>query len=89
MRRRSLIELLDNHDRHGRDVAYVQPEGYRTARWSYRDITEVASQFARELEARQIGAGDRVLLWGDNSAEWVAAFLGRSEERRVGKECRL
>ncbi len=76
MHRRSLIELLDNYDRHGRDTAYVQPEGYRTARWSYRDIAEVASQFARELEARRIGAGDRVLLWGRNSAEWVAAFLG-------------
>jgi len=36
----------------------------------------LAAQFARELEARRIGPGDRVLVWGCNSAEWVATFLG-------------
>src|SRR5262249_9394273 len=25
---------------------------------------------------RKIGKGDRVLLWGDNCAEWIAAFFG-------------
>src|ERR1017187_7000063 len=33
-------------------------------------------QFAHELEARNIGKGDAVLLWSLNCAEWVAAFLG-------------
>src|SRR5262249_60884318 len=33
-------------------------------------------RFARELEARQIRKGDRIMLWGPNSAAWVAAFLG-------------
>jgi len=36
----------------------------------------VARQFARELEARGIERGERVLLWGENCAEWVAAFFG-------------
>ena len=36
----------------------------------------MAAQFARELESRGIEPGDRVLLWGRNSAEWVAAFFG-------------
>jgi len=31
---------------------------------------------ARELESRALGKGDRVLLWGENSAEWVSAFFG-------------
>src|SRR6185503_6094733 len=35
-----------------------------------------AFQFARELEAREIGRGDRVLFWGENSPEWIAAFYG-------------
>ncbi len=39
-------------------------------------LAETAFQFARELENRGIGKGDRVLLWGPNSAEWVAAFFG-------------
>ena len=28
------------------------------------------------LEQRGIGPGDRVVLWAENSAEWVAAFYG-------------
>jgi long-chain acyl-CoA synthetase len=39
-------------------------------------VTETAYQFARELQARQIGKGDAVLLWSANRAEWVAAFWG-------------
>jgi len=39
-------------------------------------VAELAFRFSRELEKRNIGKGERVLLWGDNSAEWVAAFFG-------------
>ncbi len=75
MERRALSEYLDDFLRHGSDCAYVQHRGYRTERWSYRQVAEVAFQFACELEARGILKGDRVLLWGENSAEWVAAFF--------------
>jgi long-chain acyl-CoA synthetase len=74
--RRSLFEYLDYFLRSGRETAYLQRRGYRTARWSYRQVAELAFRFARELDARAITKGDRVLLWGPNSAEWVAAFLG-------------
>ena len=50
--------------------------GYRTERWSYGQVAETAFRFARELEKRGIGKGERVLLWGPNSAEWVAVFFG-------------
>ena len=75
-RRPSLVEFLAEYPRHGQEVAYVERGKYRVARWTYRDIAGVASQVARELEARGIGPGDRVLLWGRNSAGWVAAFFG-------------
>jgi long-chain acyl-CoA synthetase len=76
MDRRSLVESLDHFLRWGQEIAYVQRCGYRTVRWSYRQIAEVAFQFARELEARGIGKGERILIWGPNSAEWIAAFFG-------------
>ena len=76
MKRSSLIEYFENFHRGGREIAYAQRRGYRTLRWSYRQVAETAQQFARELEARQIGKGDRVLLWGENSAEWAACFGG-------------
>jgi long-chain acyl-CoA synthetase len=76
MERRSVVEYLDSFLRRGRECAYVQHRGYRTVRWSYRQLAETAFRFARELEARRIEKGERVLLWGPNSAEWVAAFFG-------------
>src|SRR5262245_64707902 len=45
-------------------------------RWSYARLARTAFQFARELEFRGIGKGDRVIFWGENSPEWVAAFFG-------------
>src|SRR5258706_2739250 len=76
MPRRSLIEYLATYTQHGRSIAFGERRGYRMARWSYSDVVRAAAPFARELEARRIGPGDRVLLWGRNSVEWVAAFFG-------------
>src|SRR5262245_20191613 len=45
-------------------------------RWSYARLARTAFQFARELEFRGIGKGDRVIFWGANSPEWIAAFFG-------------
>jgi long-chain acyl-CoA synthetase len=44
--------------------------------FTYGQVLEMASWFAAELEAREIGKGERVMLWGENCAEWVAAFFG-------------
>src|SRR6266436_6774414 len=76
MERRSVVEYLENFLRRGRECAYVQRRGYRAVRWNYGRVAGVAFQFTRELEKRGIGKGERVLLWGSNSAEWVAAFFG-------------
>src|SRR6266852_4569077 len=76
MTRRSVVDYLENLLRRGGECAYVQHRGYRTVRWSYRQVAEAAFQCARELQERAIGKGDRVLLWGPNSAEWVVAFFG-------------
>jgi long-chain acyl-CoA synthetase len=76
MERRSVVEYLENFLRWGPECAFVQRRGYRAERWSYRQVAETAFRFARELETRGIGKGERVLLWAPNSAEWVAVFFG-------------
>ena len=76
MARQSLADLLHDFLARGDEIAYVQRRGYRRVRWSYRQVAETAFQFAQELVARGIGKGDRILIWGPNSAEWVAVFLG-------------
>jgi long-chain acyl-CoA synthetase len=76
MQRASLVEYLHNFERGGGQWAYVERRGYRSIRWSYSQIAALSYQFARALEARRIQKGDRILIWGANSAGWVAAFLG-------------
>ena len=76
MERHSVAGFLDDFLRAGNECAYVQRRGYRTERWTYRQVADTAFRFARELEARGIGQGDRVMLWGANGGEWVAAFFG-------------
>ena len=73
---RSLAGYLDDFLQKGEGCAYIQRHGYRTVRWTYRQVAETAYRFARELGAQEIGKGDRVLLWAPNSAEWVAVFFG-------------
>jgi long-chain acyl-CoA synthetase len=76
MQRGSVSDWLNDFLEHGSECAFVQRRGYRTERWTYRIVAEIAFQFARELEARGIVKGDRVLIWGENCAEWVAVFFG-------------
>ena len=75
MQRSWVAEYLDNFLRRGRGIAFVQRRGYRTVRWRYRDVAHTAFRLAAKLESLGIARGDRVLLWGPNSAEWVAAFF--------------
>jgi len=76
MARASVGEWLRDFLEHGSQCAYVQKRGYRTERWTYREVASLAFRFAKELDSRGIEKGERVLLWGENCAEWVAAFLG-------------
>lgn len=72
----TLADYAQLHLSLGDETAFVSHRGFRTLRWSYRQIAELAFRLARELEARKVGKGDRVMLWGENCGEWVAAFYG-------------
>ena len=74
MGREHLASLIEDMRRRGRETAVVEHRGVRHLRTSYGEVAELAGRFAAELRVRKIGAGDRVVLWGANSAEWVAAF---------------
>ena len=76
MPRASVTEYLDYFSRYWRDHACVFQRGYRTVRWSYGDLLSYSERFAALLEERGIGKGDRVMLWGANCGEWLAAFWG-------------
>ncbi len=74
--RRSLASLLHDFDHHQSQLAVVTPNGIRQTPTTYRQLASLARRTAAEWERRGIEKGDRVLLWGENSAEWIAAFFG-------------
>jgi long-chain acyl-CoA synthetase len=74
--RSSVAGFLGEFHRHAGECAYIQKKGYRVERWSYGRVLSAAVDFAKSLEGLGIGCGDRILLWGENCAEWVAAFFG-------------
>ncbi len=76
MGREHLASLIDDMRRRGRETAVVEHRGVRHLRTSYGEIAELAGRFAAELRGREIGAGERVALWGVSSAEWMGVFFG-------------
>ena len=74
MHRPNLISLFDSFLRLGAGPAVVQTQGYRRQSRTYSELSACASLGSDALCARGIGPGDRVLMWGANSFEWVACF---------------
>jgi long-chain acyl-CoA synthetase len=74
--RQVITSYLENFAARGDEVAYAHRRGYRTERWTYAETASYARRFAASLEDRGIRKGDKILLWGENCAEWVVAFLG-------------
>lgn len=76
MPRPNLLSLFDDFRRHRRGFAVVQRRGYRREAWTYEKLAAVAYRLAQDLQQQGVRTGDRVLLWGPNGAEWMAAFWG-------------
>ncbi|HEU5411016.1 MAG TPA: AMP-binding protein [Candidatus Acidoferrales bacterium] len=76
MARESLIQFIEEYGRRGKEIAIAHRRGYRMERWSYARVVETASMFLLFLRQRGVKPGEHVLLWGENCAEWVAAFFG-------------
>jgi long-chain acyl-CoA synthetase len=72
----TIASYVDDFLSRDNEPAFAHKHGLRVKTWSYSHIARTALRFARELEARRIARGDRVLLWARNSPEWVSAFFG-------------
>jgi len=71
-----LASLVDDLRRNGQQIAIVRIRGVRRHAITYGDLAVLAGRFSAELARRGILPGDRVVLWGENSTEWVGAFFG-------------
>ena len=74
--RAHLASLVEDFRRHASETAVVAHRGNRRYPTSYGELANLAGRFAAELERRGVAPGDRVVLWGENSAEWIAIFFG-------------
>ncbi len=76
MPRKNLLSLFADFARFAGDAAVVQRRGYRREKRTYKELYAKARFWSHALAGRGVHPGDRVLLWGPNSAEWVACFWG-------------
>ncbi len=74
--RAHLASLVDEFRQHPAETAVVAHRGNRRYATSYGELADLAGRFAAELTRRNIAPGERVVLWGENSAEWIAVFFG-------------
>jgi long-chain acyl-CoA synthetase len=74
--REHLATLVEDFRRYDREIAVVRYHGNRRRVSTYGDIAHLAGRFAAHLAEQRIGPGDRVVLWAENGAEWMAAFHG-------------
>jgi long-chain acyl-CoA synthetase len=74
--RKNLLTLFADFTRFAGDVAVVEKCGYRREKLTYAELFTRVQFWSYALAGRGILPGDRVLLWGANSAEWIACFWG-------------
>lgn len=71
-----LASLITDYRRFGKETAVVVYRGNREHVCTYSALADLAERFAAELMRREIRAGERVVIWGQNGPEWMAAFFG-------------
>ena len=75
MPRETLIDFFQDQIRS--DKTFLVYDGcYRTHRYSYNDVRCAAIHLADRLTSSGLTSGDKVIIWGDNRAEWIVAFWG-------------
>ncbi len=75
MRRDTLLDFFDDRIRSAADFV-VHDDGYRSYRCTYDEVRRAAHAFARRLARASIGPGERVVIWGENCPDWIAAMWG-------------
>ena len=71
-----LATLVADFRRYEEQIAVVTHRGNRRFSSTYAQLAELSARCAHAFDQLGLRPGDRVLLWGNNSVEWVAAFFG-------------
>jgi long-chain acyl-CoA synthetase len=71
-----LASLVEEFRQNAAATAIVDHRGNRRYRTTYGELAQLAGRFAAELQRRGVASGERVVLWGESSAEWIGVFFG-------------
>jgi len=70
----TLQDLLPQISRLGRREAIRWSNGFRTIVTTYSELHGLIGAAVTHFEDHGVRKGDRVLIWAENRAEWVAVF---------------
>ncbi|MEO7192927.1 MAG: AMP-binding protein [Vicinamibacterales bacterium] len=73
MRRETLLDFFADFSNRPQTFV-VHDDGYRVREASYRDVALAARRLAGRFEAFPLAPGEKIVIWSENSAEWIVAF---------------
>ena len=72
---RTIVDIVDSFESREKE-ALAYKNGYRTFRYSYKQLSKRVKQAATWFRLQGLKEGDRVMIWGPNLPEWGIAYLG-------------
>jgi long-chain acyl-CoA synthetase len=72
----TLLDLLNRFEELGEREALRHRGRFHTRTYSYADLRGMIGGFCCFVDDVGVHRGDRLLLWGENSPEWIATFWG-------------
>ncbi|MEX2271987.1 MAG: AMP-binding protein [Vicinamibacterales bacterium] len=54
----------------------LHDDGFRTRQWTYGRLADASRAFAARLKAAGLAPGVKIVIWGENRGEWIAALWG-------------
>src|SRR5687768_6326521 len=82
MVRRTLLDFFEDLSQIDGDFV-VFDDGYRAWTFTYRDVAAASRAFTVRLREAGVAADDKIVLWSENRAEWLAVLWGCLLERVV------
>src|SRR5476649_1803251 len=75
MRRDTLLDFFADFATRD-DTFIVHDDGYRTRSVTYRQVATSARSFADHLDTSGVTSGSNIVIWSENSIEWIVALWG-------------
>ena len=75
MKRDTLLDFFDDRIRSNSEFVF-HDDGYRSYSYSYDEIRQTAIAVSQRLTEAGIEPTDKVVIWGENSPQWITAMWG-------------